>query len=72
MASALNVAVLMLEGKELKEPAAAGVYGNALYLDIPFIDSSNVKDVAAEMGDKPGHSSYTSQLSIDDAEALFK
>jgi ribose transport system substrate-binding protein len=72
MASALNVAVLMLEGKELKEPAAAGVYGNALYLDIPFIDSSNVKDVAAEMGDKPGHYSYTSQLSIDDAEALFK
>jgi ribose transport system substrate-binding protein len=72
MASALNVAVLMLEGKELKEPAVAGVYGNALYLDIPFIDSSNVKDVAGEMGDKPGHYSHSSQLSIADAEALFK
>ena len=72
MASALNVAVLMLDGKELKEPATAGQYGNAMYLDIPFIDSSNLAEAAAQLEGKPGHYSYTSQLSIEDAEALFK
>jgi ribose transport system substrate-binding protein len=72
MASALNVAVFMLQGRELKEPADEGVYGNAIYLDIPFIDSSNVEEVAAEMEGKPGHYSHTDQLSIEEAEELFK
>lgn len=72
MASALNVAVLMLEGKELKEPATAGQYKNAMYLPIPFIDSKNLEQVAKELDGKPGYFSYTSQLSIADAEALFK
>ena len=72
MASALNVAVFMLEGRELKEPATAGQYGNAMYLPIPFIDSSNLSEAAAQVEGKPGHYSYTSELSIEDAEALFK
>lgn len=72
MASALNVAVFLLQGRELKEPADAGQYGNALYLPIPFIDGSNVDEVAAELEGKPGHYSYTSSLSIEQAEALFK
>lgn len=72
MASALNVAVLLLQGKELKEPATAGQYGNAMYLPIPFIDGSNVKEVATELEGKPGYYSYTDSLSIDDAKALFK
>ncbi|WP_040678564.1 ABC transporter substrate-binding protein [Nitratireductor pacificus] len=72
MASALNVAVLMLQGRELKEPATAGQYGNAMYLPIPFISSDNLAEAAASMEGKPGHYSYTSALSIDDAEALFK
>ena len=72
MASALNVAVLMLQGKELKEPADKGQYKNAMYLPIPFIDSSNLAEVAAALEGKPGYYSYTSQLSIEDAEALFK
>ncbi|WP_378945885.1 ABC transporter substrate-binding protein [Mesorhizobium sp. ANAO-SY3R2] len=72
MASALNVAVLMLEGKELKEPATAGQYKNAMYLPIPFIDSKNVDQVAKELDGKPGYFSYTSQLSIEDAQKLFK
>jgi ribose transport system substrate-binding protein len=72
MASALNVAVLMLSGKELKEPATAGQYGNAMYLPIPFIDSDNLAEAAAQLEGKPGHYSYTSALSIEDAEALFK
>jgi ribose transport system substrate-binding protein len=72
MASALNVAVLMLQGKELKEPATAGQYGNAMYLPIPFIDSSNLAEAAKQLEGKPGYYSYTSSLSIEDAEALFK
>ncbi len=72
MASALNVAVLMLQGKELKEPATAGQYGNAMYLPIPFIDSSNVQEIAKQMEGKPGYYSYTDSLSIDEAKDLFK
>ncbi len=72
MASALNVAVLMLQGRELKEPATAGQYGNAMYLPIPFIDSSNVEEIHTELEGQPGHYSYTSELSIEDAEALFQ
>jgi ribose transport system substrate-binding protein len=72
MASALNVAVLMLQKKELKEPATAGQYKNAMYLPIPFIDSSNVADAAKQLDGKPGYYSYTEQLSIEDAEKLFK
>lgn len=72
MASALNVAVFMLKGRELKEPATAGQYKNALYLPIPFIDGSNVKEAHEALAGKPGYYSYTSQLSIDEAEALFK
>lgn len=72
MASALNVAVLMLQGRELKEPANDGVYGNAIYLDIPFIDSHNLEEVAGEMEGKPGHYSHSSHLSIEEAEALFQ
>lgn len=72
MASALNVAVLMLQKKELKEPATAGQYKNAMYLPIPFIDNKNVEQVAKDLEGKPGYFSYTSQLSIEDAEKLFK
>src|SRR5690606_35665537 len=62
MASALNVAVFMLEGKELKEPATAGQYGNAMYLPIPFIDSTNLDEAVRQVEGKPGHYSFTSQL----------
>ncbi len=72
MASALNVAVLMLDGKELKEPATAGQYKNAMYLPIPFIDSTNLDEAVKQTEGKPGHYSYTSSLSIEDAEKLFK
>ncbi|MTI16177.1 sugar ABC transporter substrate-binding protein [Rhodobacteraceae bacterium RKSG542] len=72
MASALNVAVNLLQGKELIEPANKGKYENAMYLPIPFINGENVKAVHAELEGKPGYYSYTSVLSIEDATALFK
>ncbi|TLP48178.1 MULTISPECIES: ABC transporter substrate-binding protein [Cohaesibacter] len=72
MASALNVSVFMLQGRELKEPATAGQYKNAMYLPIPFIGSDNVGEIAKELADKPGFYSYTSSLTIEEAEAYFK
>ena len=72
MASALNVSVFMLQGRELKEPADAGQYNNAMYLPIPFIGSDNVGEVANELTGKPGFYSYTSSLSIEEAEGYFK
>ncbi|WP_244283636.1 ABC transporter substrate-binding protein [Pseudovibrio sp. Tun.PSC04-5.I4] len=72
MASALNVAVNLLQGKELKEPAHDGKYGNAIYLPISLIDESNVAKVHVELEGKPGYYSYTSALSIEEAASLFK
>lgn len=71
MASALNVAVLRLLGKEFKSDAFAGQYGNALYLPIPFIDDANVKDVYEQVKDRPAYYSVTSLVTADEAEAEF-
>jgi ribose transport system substrate-binding protein len=71
MASALNVAVLKLQGKEFKDGVFGGVYGNAIFLDIPFIDNSNLADAEKAAEGKPGHWSATEVLSIDDAQARF-
>ncbi len=72
MASALNVSVFMLQGRELKKPADAGQYKNAMYLPIPFIGSDNVGEIAKKLSGKPGFYSYTSSLTIEEAEGYFK
>jgi len=71
MASALNVAVLRLQGNEFKDGVFGGVYGNAVFLDIPFIDNTNLADAVAAADGKPGHWSATQVLSVDDAKARF-
>lgn len=71
MASALNVAVLRLLGKEFKQDALAGQYGNALYLPIPFIDDANVKEVYEQVKERPAYYSVTSLVTPDEAEAEF-
>ena len=71
MASALNVAVLRLMGKEFKEHVFAGQYGNAIYLPIPFIDNSNVEEVYEQVKDRPAYYSVTSLVTPDEAEAEF-
>lgn len=72
MASALNVAVLLLQGNEFIEPATDGVYGNAVYLPIPFISKENLSEATSQLEGKAGYVSYTSSLSIEDAKKLFK
>ena len=71
MASALNVAVLRLQGNEFKDDIFGGVYGNALFLDIPFIDNTNLADAVASAEGKPGHWSVTQVLSAEEAKARF-
>jgi ribose transport system substrate-binding protein len=71
MASALNVAVLALQGNEFQDGIFGGVYGNAIFLDIPFIDNANVADAVTAADGKPGHWSATEVLSAEDAKARF-
>lgn len=71
MASALNVAVLRLQGNEFKDGIFGGVYGNAVFLDIPFISNDNLADAVAAADGKPGHWSVTQELSAHDAKARF-
>jgi ribose transport system substrate-binding protein len=71
MASALNVAVHRLQGKEFKDGIFGGVYGNAIFLDIPFIDNTNLDQALAAAEGKPGHWAATAQLSIEEAAQFF-
>ncbi len=72
MASALNVTVHMLMGKEFKKPISDGKYGNALYIPIPFIDKSNFDEGYKQVQDKPGHYSVSESLTIEEAAGYFK
>jgi len=72
MASALNVAVLKLQGHEFKEGAFAGQFGNAIYIPFPFIDNSNFEQAYEQVKDKPGYISVTSVVTPDQAMAYFK
>lgn len=71
MASALNVAVLSLQGNEFKEGIMGGVYGNAMFLDIPFIDNDSLADAVAQAEGQPGHWSVTQVLSPEEAKTRF-
>ncbi|MDJ0856693.1 MAG: ABC transporter substrate-binding protein [Desulfobacterales bacterium] len=72
MASALNVTVYLLMGKEFKKPLRDGKYGNALYIPIPFIDKNNFDEAYAQVAGKPGHYSVSSSVSIEEAAQYFK
>ena len=72
MASALNVAVHRLMGKEFKDDVFGGVYGNAIYIPIPFVDNDNLKEVLEQAEGKPGYWSVTDVVGIDEAAEFFK
>jgi ribose transport system substrate-binding protein len=59
-------------GKEFKDGIFEGVYGNAIYLPIPFIDNSNLEQVHAGTEGRPGHYSVSSSLTIEEAGQFFK
>ncbi len=72
MASALNVAVLKLMGKEFKDGVFGGTYGNAIYIPIPFVDGNNLADNLKAAEGKPGYWSVTATVSAEDAEQYFQ
>src|SRR5690606_38840869 len=73
MASALNVAELTLQGEEVKDGPSGGVYGNAIFVDIPSIDNSNLADPVAAASGTPAHCSVSQARSAEDAQTrLFK
>lgn len=72
MASALNVAVHRLQGKEFKDGIFGGVYGNAIYIPIPFVSNENLAEHLKAAEGKPGHWSVTTVVSIDEAAQYFK
>ncbi|MFD2261996.1 substrate-binding domain-containing protein [Lacibacterium aquatile] len=72
MASALNVAVHKLQGKQFKDGIFGGVYGNAIYIPIPFIDASNVKQAAEQTKGKPAYYSVTATVTREEAARFFK
>ena len=67
MGSALNVAVLKLQGHEFKNGVFGGPNGTAIYIPIPFIDDSNVVKVYNEVKDKPGYYAVTTTVTPDEA-----
>ncbi len=72
MASALNVAVHKLMGKEFKDGIFGGVYGNAIYIPVPMVTNENLAEAHKQAEGKPGHWSVTQALGIDEAAQFFK
>lgn len=68
MASALNVAVLRLTGKQFKDGIFKGQYGNAIYIPIPLIDGSNFDQIYRQWNDKAGYISVSVVVPPEEAE----
>lgn len=71
MASALNVAVLRLQGREFKDGIFKGQYRNAVYIPIPLIDSSNFEQIYLQWKDKPGYISVSTVVTPEQAEEQY-
>jgi ribose transport system substrate-binding protein len=71
MASALNVAVLKLQGRELKDGIFKGQYGNAIYIPIPLIDGSNFDQIYPLWKDKAGYISVSTIVTPEQAEQQY-
>jgi ribose transport system substrate-binding protein len=72
MASALNVAVMRLQGREFKDGIFKGQYGNAIYIPIPLIDSANFEQTYEKWKDKAGYISVSTVVTPEQAEDYFK
>src|SRR5690606_2651153 len=72
MASALNVAVLALQGNEFREDVFTGQYGNAIYIPIPFVDNDNLAENVAASEGQPGYWSVTEVVTPEEAQEFFQ
>ncbi|UCD68950.1 MAG: ABC transporter substrate-binding protein [Betaproteobacteria bacterium] len=71
MASALNVAVLRLQGHEFKDGIFQGQYGNAIYIPIPLIDSSNFNSIYEKWKDEAGYISVSTAVTPQQAKRRY-
>lgn len=71
MASALNVAVMRLQGKQFKDGVFGGTYGNAIYIPIPFVDNASLPAALEQAKDKPGYWSVTTVVTPEQAAQFF-
>lgn len=71
MATALNVAVLMLEGGRLKPGSVQGPYGNALYLPPWLVSNDTMAQVVRQLDGKPDDAFVSMVLEPDALLAMF-
>lgn len=71
MATAVNVAVLKLEGNKLKPNALAGPNGNALYVPTKLVSNDNLKDYVAELSGKPDYQYVTIVVAPEELKEKF-
>ncbi|ADO41623.1 substrate-binding domain-containing protein [Ketogulonicigenium vulgare] len=72
MGSALNVAVLRLQGREFRDDVFTGANGNAIYIPIPFVDNDNLADSLAAAEGQPGYWSVTDIVTPEEAAEFFQ
>jgi ribose transport system substrate-binding protein len=72
MASALNVAVYMLQGRKFKSGVLTGKNNKTLYIPIPLIDNTNVEQIYAKVKDQPGYFSVSTEVTPEQAAAYFE
>lgn len=73
MTSALQVAVQMLRGKELKDNVLEGPYGNTIYVPIPaVVTNENFDEVFSEYKDYPDYYSVDGSITAEEAARYFK
>jgi len=71
MSSALNVAVLLLQGNKLKTGALKGPNKNALYVPTKLVTSQNVAEAAKALEGKPDHAFVSLVLGPDEIKERF-
>lgn len=71
MANAVNVAVLLLEGNELKDGVLGGPNGNALYVPTKLVSSAEIGQVADSLEGKPDYAFVSLLLDADQVKQLF-
>jgi ribose transport system substrate-binding protein len=71
MATALNVAVLMLEGNKLKDGVLKGPNGNSLYVDTYLVSNANLEKAVKDLEPKPDTDVISFTVSPDELKTLF-
>ncbi|MDD3790146.1 MAG: ABC transporter substrate-binding protein [Sphaerochaetaceae bacterium] len=73
MVSALHVAVLLAQGKEINRDLLEGPYGNTIYLPVPVVvTNDNFAEVWAQYKDRPDYYAVDGKITRAEAAKYFK